>query len=106
MLAAVPASAQDLPFDAASVDEILSSFLLFVWIEDEAVLADILGEFHRVLKPGGVLKLYPLYDWRFMRFKNTRLKNVLNSFRVEQTFVHGRGDMRVMPSMLTQMTKF
>jgi SAM-dependent methyltransferase len=102
---ALPVSAQELPFEDASIDQILCSYLLFVWIDDEEVLADILGEFARVLKPGGLVKLYPLYEWRFMRFKNARLKKTLGKFHIEQTFVHGHGDMRVMPSMLTQMTK-
>ena len=102
---ALSASAEELAFEDQSVDEILCSYLLFVWIEDEEVLADILGEFLRVLKPGGLVKLYPLYEWRFMRFRNKRLQNVLANFKVEQTFVHGGRDLRVMPSMLTEMTK-
>lgn len=102
---ALSASAEKLPFEDQSVDEILCSFLLFVWIEDEEVLADILGEFLRVLKSGGLVKLYPLYEWRLMRFKNKRLRNILANFKVEQTFVHGGRDLRVTPSMLTEMTK-
>ena len=100
---ALSATAQELPFDDQSIDEILISYLLFVWIEDEDVLADILGEFLRVLKPGGIVKLYPLYEWRFISVKNQRLKNVLAKFRIEQTFVHGGRDLRVTPSMLTEM---
>ena len=102
---ALPASAQDMPFEDQSVDEILCSYLLFVWIEDEEALADILDEFLRILKPGGVAKVYPLYEWRFMRFKNQRLKDVLANFNIEQSFVHGGRDLRVTPSMLTEMTK-
>ena len=102
---ALPTMAQDLPFENDSVDEILCSFLLFVWIRDESVLADVLSEFLRVLKPGSKAKLYPLYDWRFMRTRNERLQKVLANFRLEQSFIHGRGDLRVMPSMLTEMTK-
>jgi SAM-dependent methyltransferase len=102
---ALSASAQKLPFGDHSVDEILSGYLLFVWIEDEKVLADILCEFQRVLKPGGRIKLFPLYEWRLMRFKNRRLKKLLANFTIEQTFVHGGLDWRVMPSMHTQMTK-
>jgi SAM-dependent methyltransferase len=102
---ALSASAQELPFEDQSVDELLCSYLLFVWIEDEEVLADILDEFLRILKPGGLVKLYPLYEWRFMRLKNKRLKNVLVNFKIEQTFVHGGRDLRVTPSMLTEMTK-
>ena len=102
---ALPTSAQMLPFDDACVDEILCSYLLFVWIKDEEVLADILSEFLRVLKPDGQVKLYPLYEWRLMRFQSTRLKSVLKQFKLKQTFVHGRGDWRVMPSMLTELFK-
>ena len=102
---ALSARAEKLPFDDESIDEILCSYLLFVWIEGEEDLADILGEFLRVLKPGGVVKLYPLYDWRYMRIKQARLKNTVANFRIEQTFVHGGRDMRVTPSLLTEMTK-
>lgn len=102
---ALPAGAQEMPFEERSVDEILCSYLLFVWIEDEAVLADIIGEFLRVLKPGGVAKLYPLYEWRFMRFRNQGLIHKLAKFNIEQSFVHGGRDWRVTPSMLTSMTK-
>ena len=102
---ALATTAQDLPFENDSVDEILCSFLLFVWIRDEAVLADILSEFLRVLKPGSKAKLYPLHDWRFMRIKSERLKQILDKFQLEQSFIHGGGDLRVMPSMLTEMTK-
>ena len=102
---ALPAGAQDLPFDDQSVDQILCSYLLFVWIEDEDVLADIFSEFLRVLKPGGLVKLYPLYEWRLLRFKNQRLKENLANFEIEQRFVHGGADLRVTPSMLTEMTK-
>jgi ubiquinone/menaquinone biosynthesis C-methylase UbiE len=102
---AISASAQDLPFEDNSVDELLCSFLLFVWIEDEPALADILEEFLRVLKPGGVVKLYPLYEWSRMQFTNSKLKSVLRSFSIEQSFVHGGLDFRVTPAMLTEMTK-
>jgi SAM-dependent methyltransferase len=102
---ALATTAQNLPFDNDSVDEILCGFLLFVWIRDESVLADVLSEFLRVLKPGSKAKLYPLYDWRFMRAKSERLQQVLANFRIEQSFIHGHGDLRVMPSMLTEMTK-
>ena len=102
---ALAAAAQQLPFDDNSVDEILCSYLLFVWIEDEDVLADILGEFLRVLKPGGSVKLYPLYEWRFVRVTNPRLQDVLDNFQISQNFVHGGRDWRVTPSMLTEMIK-
>jgi SAM-dependent methyltransferase len=102
---ALSTMAQKLPFENDSVDEILCSFLLFVWIRDESVLAAILSEFLRVLKPGGKAKLYPLYEWRYLRIKSQALKTVLANFSLEQAFIHGHGDLRVMPSMLTQLTK-
>lgn len=102
---ALAATAQQLPFDDNGVDEILCSYLLFVWIEDEDVLADILREFLRVLKPGGSVKLYPLYEWRFVRVTNPRLQDVLDNFQISQNFVHGGRDWRVTPSMLTEMIK-
>lgn len=102
---ALAASAQELSFEDESVDEILCSYLLFVWIEDEQLLAEILNEFLRVLRPGGTVKLFPLPEWRFMRFKNQELREVLTKFEIEQTFVHGHGDWRVTPSMLTEMSK-
>ena len=102
---ALAARAEELPFDDESIDQILCSYLLFVWIEDQEDLADILSEFERVLKPGGMVKLYPLYDWRLMRIKSKRLKSILERFRIDQSFVHGGGDMRVTPSLLTELKK-
>ncbi len=102
---ALSARAESLPFDDESVDEILCSYLLFVWIEDEAILAEILGEFLRVLKPGATIKLYPLHEWRFMDFKNKDLIKLLSTVTIEQRFVHGGLDFRVTPAMLTQITK-
>lgn len=99
---ALPATAQDLPFDDASVDEILSSYLLFVWIEDEETLAAIFEEFYRVLKPGGTIRLFPLSDWRLLDFDSRRLHDILSRFSIEQTFVFGP---RVMSAMLTEMTR-
>ncbi len=102
---ALSAYAQELPFEDNSVDELLCSYLLFVWIEDQNTLADILAEFLRVLKPGGKLKLYPLYEWRFTRLRNPRLNETLEKFDIEQRFVHGGLDFRITPSLLTIMTK-
>lgn len=102
---AISTTAQKLPFEDQSVDEILCSYLLFVWIEDEQVLADILREFLRVLKPGGQAKIYPLFEWRFLRFKNQDLVTLLREFDIQQNFVHGGTDFRVSPSLLTVLTK-
>lgn len=102
---ALPSTAQDLPFDAGAVDEILCSYLLFVWIEDEELLADIFEEFHRVLSPGGIIRLYPLGDWELLHFSHDRLQAVLARFSVTQTFVFGGVDPRVMSAMLTELVK-
>ncbi|MEM6583802.1 MAG: class I SAM-dependent methyltransferase [Pseudomonadota bacterium] len=102
---AISAQAQNMPFDDASVDEILCCFLLFVWINDEVVLKDILQECLRVLKPGGSLKLFPLRELRFVDIHNRELNLLLEQFSVEQTFIHGYGDIRVMPAMLTKLTR-
>ena len=86
---ALSAKAQELPFEDNSVDEILCSYLLFVWIEDEDLLADVFTEFLRVMKEGGSIKLYPLFEWRYQHFKNKRLRDILSHFKIAQTFVHG-----------------
>ncbi len=99
-------SADELPFEDDSVDQILCSYLMFVWLEDEAQLAEIFSEFYRVLKAGGVIKLYPFHQWRFTRFTNAKLKAALNGFEITQSFVHGGLDLRVTPSMLTEFYKF
>ena len=102
---ALPARAESLPFDDESVDEILSGYLLFVWIDDEQLLADILREFLRVLAPGGVVKLYPLYEWRRMRFRNDALLQVLDEYTVTQRYISGYSDWRVPHSLLTELVK-
>jgi len=102
---AISAYADALPFADQSVDQILTSFLLFVWIKDEAALTKILREFLRVLKPGGVAKLYPLPEWRLMHFKSLELIEVFEQFTIRQAFVHGGLDFRVTPAMLTEMSK-
>ncbi len=101
---AISTTAEDMPFENNSVDEILCSYLLFVWIENETVLADILEEFLRVLKPGGVAKIFPQNTWRQYPFNNTRLDDLLQKFDISQTFVHGGHDWRIQPAMLTELT--
>jgi SAM-dependent methyltransferase len=102
---AISAYADALPFADQSVDLVLSSFLLFVWIEDEVSLAKILNEFLRVLKPGGVIKLYPCPEWHLLDFKSLPLNQVLKNFTLKQNFVHGGVDFRVTPAMLTELQK-
>lgn len=102
---ALPATAQSLPFDDQSVDEVLCSYLLFVWIEDERLLADIFNEFDRVPKPDGVLKLYPLFKWNQAGFTEPAFLDVLGKYFVKQQFVHNGLDFRVLPSFLTSFSK-
>jgi SAM-dependent methyltransferase len=102
---ALSTTAQDLPFEDSSVDEIICSYLLFVWIEDEAVLAELFSEFSRVLKSGGGIKLDTLYAWRYVKLLNADLRKVLAQFEIKQSFVHGGLDFRVTPSMLTEFRK-
>ena len=102
---ALSATAQELPFQDQSIDEVLCSYLLFVWIEDEPTLADIFEELRRVLKPGGCVKIFPLHEWQRNQFKNKRLNRVLQDFDIKQRFISGGPLSRVMPSMLTQMTR-
>ena len=102
---AIAATAQDLPFADDSVDEILCSYLLFVWIEDQAILAQIFNEFYRVLKAGGVVKLYPLPEWHFTHLSDVTQRRIFEQFDIEQHFVHGGLDFRITPSLLTEMKK-
>ena len=102
---ALRTTAQELPFQDQSIDEILCSYLLFVWIEDEATLADIFEEFRRVLKPGGLVKIFPLHEWQRDQFENKRLTRVLEGFEIKQRFIPAAPLSRVMPSMLTKMTR-
>ncbi|MCB1152844.1 class I SAM-dependent methyltransferase, partial [bacterium] len=83
----VAAYAHQLPFDDASVDVILSSWLLFIWIEDEAALAEIFAEFHRVLKPGGVLRQYPMTKWRPERIADADWREVSSRFEIAQRYL-------------------
>lgn len=102
---ALSARAENLPFEDSSVDEILCAYLLFVWIDDETLLAEILNEFLRVLKPGGSVKLYPLYEWRLMHFSDAALTDALANYTVRQRYVSGYRDWRVPHSMLTELVK-
>ena len=77
---ALSATAQSLPFEDGSVDEILCGFLLWVWIEDDQVLADVLQEASRVLRPGGSLKVFPLPQWRKLAPRNPALRRALSDF--------------------------
>lgn len=77
----IGAYAHDLPLQDQSVDLVLSSWFLFVWIREQP-LYDILQELHRVLKPGGQVRIAPTPwlaedPWR---------QWIPNGFDVEQQF--------------------
>jgi SAM-dependent methyltransferase len=54
MQRAIDATAQSLPFEDGTLDEVLCGFLLWVWLEDDVVLADVFREMSRVLRTVGI----------------------------------------------------
>jgi ubiquinone/menaquinone biosynthesis C-methylase UbiE len=85
---AISAMADDLPFADNEIDTILSCWLILIWINKEQELLKIFTEFHRILKVGGTINLYPLPDWNSFRFKNRELKALLNKFDFTQQFIY------------------
>lgn len=85
----VAATADDLPFEDKSVDLIISCYLLFAWIEDEALLEGIFREFLRVLKPGGTVKIFPAPHFAANRIRHRGLRHLMQSFAVEEKFFAG-----------------
>jgi len=83
---ALGAYADQLPFDDSSVDFVLSSWLLFMWIQDPDVLTSIFTEFDRVLKPGGRISFYPAMHWDKLTNDYPGLAPVLSSYQYEQQF--------------------
>lgn len=102
---AVPATAENMPFEAGSVDEILCSYLLFVWIEDQAQLASVFDEFHRVLIKGGSVQLYPMPAWREDGITHPALKRAIGRFNLSQRLVRGGLDPRIIPAMVWRLVK-
>lgn len=102
---AIGTYANQLPMADGKVDAILSSWLLTVWVRDEALLAEIFTEFWRVLKPGGSVQIYPQRYWRPERLENADLKNILQRFVVEQKFIAGFRIMNSPPAYTTTLTK-
>ena len=82
----IGAHADDLPFDDGSIDLILSNFLLYAWIQDEAILAKIYREFHRVLNDGGEVRIYPAPDLGISKAGNSELRAVMKKFAITQRF--------------------
>ena len=85
---AICAMADDLPFPDNEIDTILSCWLIPIWINKEEELLNIFTEFHRILKIGGTINLYPLPDWNSFQFKNRALKSLLKKFNFTQEFIY------------------
>ncbi len=85
----IGALADDLPFEDNSVDLILSSFVIFAWIENELILENIFREFHRVLKPGASIKVFPAPYYKEEKIASAGLKGIMRKFDVEQEFFFG-----------------
>ena len=83
---AIAAYADALPFENGEVDLVLSSWLLFAWIQDPLLLEKIFREFDRVLKPGGRVSLYPTLHWQHIRQKYPQMAEVVKHYRREQQF--------------------
>jgi len=66
----------------------LSCWLILIWINQEEELLNIFTEFHRILKVGGTINLYPLPDWDSFQFKNGELKALLKRFNLTQEFIY------------------
>ncbi|MBL4866919.1 MAG: methyltransferase domain-containing protein, partial [Pseudomonadales bacterium] len=98
--------ADDLPFKEESTDLILSCFLIYAWINDETILENIFREFHRVLKPGGQIKIYPTPHLNFLKAKTPEFSEIISNFEIEQKFsgLHFR-PITYPPSYTTTYTK-
>ncbi|MDX2476187.1 MAG: class I SAM-dependent methyltransferase [Gammaproteobacteria bacterium] len=79
--------ADDLPFADESVDLILSSYLLFAWIDDEDILEAIFREFDRVLKPGGKVKIFPAPAYDAGKIRHQGLRQIIEAFEIDQAFL-------------------
>lgn len=85
----IGAMADALPFDDGSVDTILSCYLLFAWINDEAALEAIFREFDRVLKPGARIMIFPAPHYDPTAIQRPGLRQLLDTFVIEQRFFSG-----------------
>ena len=98
--------ADDLPFEDKSTDLILSCFLIYAWINDEAVLESIFREFHRILKPGGQVKIYPTPYKTSLKTKTAGFKDIMSDFDIEQKFTGLQlRPITYPPSYMTTYTK-
>jgi SAM-dependent methyltransferase len=102
---AIAGFANDLPFENESADLILSSWLLFAWIHDPAMLAPIFAEFHRLLKPGGRVMIYPHSKWH-ERDVAPKLTDMMRKFEISQRFLFSPiPTAQLAPAYVTTFTK-
>lgn len=102
---AIAAFADDLPFEDKSIDIILSSWLLFAWIQDEDLLFNIFSEFDRILKSGGKISFYPSMHWSGIERKYPRLAKQLVNYKKQQRFLFGFNPGSLPPTFVTQLKK-
>ena len=102
---AIPAYANDLPFENESVDMILSCWLIMSWIRSDDLLADIFQELDRILKPGGSIRLFPTNEWGRVASQNPQLATVLECYEVEQRFMLGANLASAPPAYTTRFIK-
>ena len=95
--------ADDLPFEDESVDLILSSWALFVWIADPQILNSVLAEAARVLKEGGEVRIYPTPNLEDIRA--TVDPAVLQAFELEQVFLAEVSVLNLPPAFRTTFKK-
>ncbi|MEZ4460301.1 MAG: methyltransferase domain-containing protein [bacterium] len=95
--------ADDLPFEDASVDLILSSWALFVWIADEQVLDRVFAEFARVLKIGGEVRVYPTLHADDVTWPMA--KETLAAFDIRQRFVGRASVLNLPPAFMTRFVR-
>jgi SAM-dependent methyltransferase len=86
---AIGTTADELPFEDASVDMILSCYLLFIWINDEAALEAIFGEFERVLRPGGDIRIFPAPYLDPSTLQRESFAELVQAFKLQQRFFSG-----------------
>ncbi len=97
--------ADAIPLEDASVDRFLASMSLFIWVDDEEVLAKIFEEFARLLKVGGQAHIYPQPPWKKDRWKHPRLQRAFAAFDVTQAFVVTGNPLSAPPAYRTIFTK-
>ena len=84
------------------VDEMLSSMLIGIWLTDPNKLHASIDEFVRVLRPGGVLRIYPTPPPSHSLWKTIGRHNL----ELRQTFFAGtRGVLATPPGYTAHLRK-